>query len=665
MPSALKLASYRLVALTYNGNSPDLKAVVSSARTAFIYGEQAQMLMATYRLLALASSTRSPDMLGVVAAARTSFIVMTPTATVTAGRMAFIIEQLESGTPTYVTQAQALTTQHTDYRPVAETISFESVKQVAQLTTVTFPPMPFPWSYTRVAEMRQLVLQSRPITAQSYESVKQVSGLTVSTFNYLIPGEVISYEAAAQSVLLVVQSLDIPYQPTSGEFVRQQFALVLQEAGVLPIWTSPAYMRQVFALAVQKRPIERLPRSITRVAEVTTQAVVKRPIEPLPRSTEYVAEVTTQVVQPTDMPVPVGVIHSAEVVQLTTVATEMPAAVGMVQDAQLALKVVQARPLPLHISTERVPSLRTLVVYSTQYNPPDEMVFLHTAQFQQQVMQQAAYPPPTLFSYNMVPQLAVMFMTLPPASVYPDPETVYEESRKAYVPQLTELVTARLPVAMPKSQVPVPQLQMLTSQRADYPTPEEMATSGVFVTQAIEHVAMESQYPSTGVPASELIANQIVEQLAVEADYPNAHLPVNFAIVPQVIEHVATSDEYPDPADLSAPINVLQVAEHISLESGYPDAGTLHSPVLALQLVEQLSMEAGYPDKDIPQSILRVAQLSQQAAFSAAYPNKDVPQSRVRINQVCHHVARRDLTMYQLPTPPRKHRVRIVCRFVY
>lgn len=660
-----QLASYRLVALTFNGESPDLKAVVSAGRTAVIYAEAPLVGMTAYRHFALVSSTLNVDLRAVISSARMAFIVMAPTVSISSGRMAFIIEQQEAGTPTYVTQNYQQALQRTEYLPVGSTISRESVGQTIMLATIKSPDLPFLWSYTRTRQLYSLTMQSLPITAQSWESVAQVRQLTASAQNYIIPGDVISSERAAQSVVLVCQSIDIPYQPTSGEYVPQSRVLVMQAAEPMPIWTSPAYLRQNAMLVAQKRPIERLPRSYVSVNQNVTMAMVKRPVEQLPRSDEFAGQVVTQAMQHTVMPEPTGVIHAAQSYALAAVATEMPAAIGVIHDAQVVTTVMQSSPLPMHQSNERVTQLITMAVVGVTYPAPDEMVYLHVAQEWQAVMQQASYPPVEVQSYTFVPQVAVAFMTEPPASVYPDPQVVYENSRKAFVPQFTEQVMQGRALTMPISYVPVPQAVQTVSQHIDYPTPEEMATSGIFARQAVEHVALEAVYPSTGIPASFVNVHQVTEQLAVVAVYPDAHLPVNFAEVFQVTEQVACIETYPDPASLSAPMNVLQVTEYISFESQYPDAGALHSPVIALQLVEQLSVTAGYPDKDVPQSLARAAQITQQVAFSAAYPDKDKPQSAVRVNQVCHHVARRDLTMYQLPVPPRRHRVRIVCRFVY
>lgn len=658
-------ASFRPVALMSATAEPDIKAAVRSARTAILYTEKITLLQAAFRPVSLQTITTNPDLNGLVKAARTAILMAPALGLVKAARVAFIIDQKEVGSPTYVGQTYDLVTQASPQRPVDQVISREFVKQAYQMGVSAADPMPFLWSYTRSAQMRELVLQARPNVVQSYDMSKQVRMAVVGRFNYTIPGDIWSSSRASQQVMLVLQSLDIPYTPTSGEFVRQQFLVVLQASAPLPIWTSPAYIRQTFALVAQKRPVERLPRSYVQSAHVTTQAVTKRPAEPLPYSRSRVAEMVTQAVQATDMPEPVGRIESAQVFNLAVVPSTMPVRVGTIEDRQVLTQVTTSRIEPPPISRERVPQVRTLAAGAADYTDPGMMLNIQGAQVRVEVVQHAAYPPPDFQSYEIVPQVQVIFSTKPPASVYPDPAEVYERSKVAMMPQMTELVTQRHLLPLPLSVSEAVQVGIAAVQKAIYPTPEEMANTGIFSWTVAEQLALVADYPSTAVPTSNVVVTQAAEQIAIVADYPDAHLPTNYAIIPQLAEQVAIEDFYPDPGTYRSPNAAWQIAEQLTYESDFPDAGTLHSPVLALQLAQTVSLAASFPDKDVPQSIVRVAQLSQQAAFRATYPNKDVPQSIVRVNQVRQTVVRRDLTMYQLPAPPRRHRVRITCRFVY
>ncbi|ECK3505792.1 hypothetical protein FRH84_22860, partial [Salmonella enterica] len=91
----------------------------------------------------------------------------------------------------------------------------------------------------------------------------------------------------------------------------------------------------------------------------------------------------------------------------------------------------------------------------------------------------------------------------------------------------------------------------------------------------------------------------------------------------------------------------------------------LHKPIAVQQVIQHVSMTAEYPDKDIPQSFAKVSQVLQHYADIANYPDKDAPQSTLRVRQVLEQVMMRDKSMYEMPQPPRKHRVQITCRFVY
>lgn len=659
-----QIATYRVTALTAATRMPDKIGAVSAARTAMIYSEAPVNQMATYRVVALTASTRSPDKIGVATSALMAFIIRPPIGSVQAGRQAFIIEQMQVGPPAYVKEVQALTAQRSPTKPLSQVISYERVRQNVMLTSMLYGAMPFPISYTRAAQLAEMVLVAKPITTLSYESVAQVRSMAVAQFNYVIPEDIWSRSAVAETVMLVCQSLTIPYTPTSGEYVRQQSMLVAVKSDPMPIRTSPVSLRQESLLVALKRPVERLPRSITRVGIVTTLASQKI-AAPMPRSTEFVAQMRMQASVPTVMPEPHGPDHVAQLVSLASVPTTMPVPQGMQHVAQAVTLASVPRLAALPISRVRVPQATTLVSQATAYPSPGAMSNLQVKQNRALALVKAAYPPAAQISYTVVPQASIVFLTHPPASYYPDPEIVYDRSRYDFVPQFVELVTLARPAALPISYVPVPQLAMLTAQDTNYPTPEEMATSGLFAWQVSEHVALTADYPSTDIPASQVNVTQLVEHVAVVATYPDAHLPVNYAIVTQVTEQLATVETYPDPDSLRSAQNVIQLAEQLAVETDYPDAGTLHSPVIALQLVEQVSLSANYPDKDSPQSYVQTAQLMQQVAFKTTYPNKDTPQSLARVNQVLQHVARRDLTMYQLPVPPRRHRVRIVCRFVY
>lgn len=663
---AFTLSTLRSVGLTVSTRNPDKIGGATALRVGMIYAENPSFLMTTLREVSLVAYTRNPDIIGAVKGGRYGFLIAPNIGIASGARVAFLIEQVEVGAPVYVPQLTEMATQKKDVPPLSEVISYERVTLAALQVTIKYPDLdvPFPLSTMRSAQLIEMVVQAKPVSVQSYEKAAQIKSMAVSRFNYTIPGDLWSMQQTAQSYILVCQSLDIPYQPQSGVFARQNVVQVVMASEPLPIWTSPAYAGQLALQCVQKRPVEFLPNSISRAGQAFSQ-----------------------VTQPTEMPVPIGMEHTAQVVQLLVTPTVMPENVGMVMDGQSVMQVVTAYPdekpisrtrvtqefikvlharvEPLPISQVAVTQEVIKVLHQSAYPLPDEMVVLFAGQMVQQIVSATEYPPAYQPSPTMSPQVLVQFSTKPPASEYPSPEIVYEQSRKARVAQFPEMITQRLLMSLPISITRVPQMLISAVMRAEYDKPEDMANSGIFIRQAIEHVSVVAEYPTAGDPQSTVEVTQVVNQVAVEAEYPDAHLPVNYAITTQVVEQVSLVDAFPDPADMSSPVQVLQVTEGVGIAADYPDAGALHAPIVSYQVSEQVSLAAAYPDKDSPQSYAQVMQVLQLASIRATYPNKDLPQSTIRAYQVRQQVARRDLTMYQLPVPPRRHRVRIVFRYVY
>lgn len=556
--------------------------------------------------------------------------------------------------------------QHGDFPAMADVFSSESVVQNVEQVTQQSDPMPFVWSQTRAAQALTLVVQSRPIVTQSITRAAQVRGLIIQQFAYTIPDELWSTTVAPQVVMLVVQSIDIPYTPVSGELLRQNMLAVVQQTPGMEIWRSPAYAGQLMMRVVQKRTSEPFPRSLIRVPQQMSQVTHKRSAEPFPQSDVAVGQSLSQVTQATVMPEYQGVDHAAQTRELVTQATVMPAPVGMIRTTQVIAELVTALPLILPISRMYLRQMVARVTAHADYLAPENLLArTAAAQVRHQAVQAADYPSASAPSVTVYAQALTVFNQKADPSWYISPGIIYERSKVVIDAQLHELAAQSSPLSLPISAEVDKQLQMLVVANLPLPTPEQMANSGIFATQLSEAVALVAKYPSTDEPASDIITGQVLQHTALVAEYPDAFLPTNFALVDQLHQQVMLAEEFADPGTLHAPINVSHISEQLAAISGYPDPDTLHSPVGASQIALQLSVPAVYPDKDAILSFSKISQLTQQAAFMATYPNKDLPQSRLRVNQVRHHVARRDLTMYQLPVPPRRHRVRIVCHFVY
>lgn len=137
-----------------------------------------------------------------------------------------------------VVQAVNYAVMHAVWPTLNDTISAERVVQSRQLVTVKSPAMPFYWSNTRVSQEFVQVLQSKPSYVQGVQHTKQVRALVAGEANYTLAEDVWSKSSNRQTVMLSCQSIDIPYQPVSGEYMRQNRLLVVQ-ADVKPFWISP------------------------------------------------------------------------------------------------------------------------------------------------------------------------------------------------------------------------------------------------------------------------------------------------------------------------------------------------------------------------------------------------------------------------------------------
>lgn len=658
-----QMSTYRIVALMAATRNPDLKGVVPVMRMSLLYGDAAKFLMSTFRVVSLMAPTRNPDFTGLITAGRLSFLIQPMTGAVRSMREAFLIDQKPVGPPVYLPLLRNEVTQAQPVRPLSQVISYETVKQVYTASTSKVTDYTFPWSITRVAGVRILFTQRRLISVISYTRVAQMRVLASSAANFNPVDEVISTSRAAQLMQLTVQSIDIPYQPTSGVYARQARVLFTQSSP-LPMWTSPAYVMQQVVKVAQRRPAARLPISYTRVPELTTQVVQRAPAAVLPQGIQFTAQVMSQAVTPTEMPVPVGVIHAAEMRQLTAAARIEALPLSNTQVTQLTTFVLHSSPISTQSRT-RAAQARQLVLQHADYPSPGSMTAKErAAQVRLQTTMKADYPGAVIWSQTRVPQMRITYSQRALASWYPDPDSMANASKNVFVPQFMQHVAFAHALSWPISQTPVPQLALKVLAGLPVDSLESIANRGMFVTLAAQQLATVATYPTTENPVSRLTIDLLQEQVATVAEYDDPHLQ-SYLIIDQIAETVAATENYPDPSQLASPITVSLLTEQIAAESVYPDAGDLHSPVVLSQLAEQLSVRAGYPDKDIPQSMAEVSQLTQQAAFKAAYPSKDSPQSILRVNLVRQQVARRDQTMYQMPTPPRRHRVRIVCRIVY
>lgn len=593
--------------------------------------------------------------------------------------------------PLYADTVYQYVTQHDVVPPLSDVISTERLYSLWNYAIVQ-QPIDDPISYNIVKQAVTLSVLASPIVTISYDMVKSAWSFAVvaaTLGDFPLPDEMWSKTRTKQVWNLVLQSIDIPYVPTSGVFAIQNTTLVVQ-AHPLPMYTTPASVKSNVVLAAQKRPVERLPRSLTRVAQELSQAVSALPI-PMPRSNVFAAQALSQAVIPADFVDPtVGVEHAAAVTSYAVCEYQVSLPISYTRAKTLTPLVLQfsdsQRTIPQsttrtkHVSTQfvvksdlfpvlsfsRVKQVRSYAVQETAYTPPiNLLVWSRADAVRTSVVQQATdYPDPGIPTTSAIVGAATAYHVMK-ALDYEDPNDMWEASKVQIVPQFLEKVLKAQPLRLPISYAPLAQYVELVTQYHYMPPPGEVAESGIHVRQVMQPVAFRATYPDPTVPVSFLTVNQVLEHIAIPADYPDVHLPTSDAIVNQVLEHVAQIDDFPDPGTMFRPLIVSQIIQQAAQDASYPDWSTLHKPIAVQQVIQHVSMTAEYPDKDIPQSFAKVSQVLQHYADIANYPDKDAPQSTLRVRQVLEQVMMRDKSMYEMPQPPRKHRVQITCRFVY
>lgn len=601
-------------------------------------------------------------------------------------------QKREDFNPAFVDQTFPYVVQAGLVPPVDQVISPENVAQ-AWCYQVTEMPIDDPISYSRVAQSVTMAVLASPIITISTERVQQVWSHAVVKSDvafYPLPEFYFSHVDVAQQTVIVLQSMDIPYTPTSGIFVPQTWSLALIASDPMPTYRSTVYAAQNVVQVTSKFPM-RMHRSNVYVAQQTTQ-VIQPSALPMHLSNIDVAQYTSLAAIPAAFDEhTVGVEHVASVTNLALVEspealpqsyTRVPlyrATVLHDDPSSMALPLSYSRVASLtemrlyaspdygDISITRAASVTSLAVSVTTYMPPlNYLVWGRAAQALQLATQASTdYPPPSDAQGSAQAQRVVSLVTTPPKDQYESPADMYDRNRVQMVPQVHEYAVRRDIRPLPISYAPVSQLAELVVRKEPLPTPGEVAESGVRIWQVNQPIAVKADYPDANVPYSSLKAWQLLEHVAIPAEYPDVHLPTSDGIVSQVIEHAAQTDSFPRPDEMFRPLLVSQVIEQTAQTDVFPQWDTLHKPLNVRQVILHYTDVATYPDKDTPQSKLKVSQVLEHVADVTNYPDKDTPQSVLRTRLILEQVMTRDRSMYVMPLPPRKHRVQISCRFVY
>lgn len=658
-----RMASYRLVALTAATRNPDLKAVVSTERVGLVYLDAPTFRMASYRLTALTARTRTPDFVGLVQSSRLGFIIRPPAGFVSTGRLAFIINQVETGPAAYVPQTVQQVHQQTAFPSTADTISTTRAVQVVQ-RAVQQIIAPMPWSQTRVmSETLQVVQQTA----------------------YTPPQSLIS---AMSEVMQVLQSDIHQHVPVSMDYVMHNAMQVLQSAP-LPIWQSPHYALSLAQWELYRTPMGFLPRSTTTAYHTSLKVLQQTEMGYMPWSDTDVSQVVMKTLFDYTSPLPDQ--GTDEVYQGVMVALQHtdgePLIVGPNLVGQNVMQVVQSTPLPVWQSDTRALTLAEMVLQEALYDPPSDIGKTNAMQSVMKVaIEDKDYANPDIMqSQTVVPQMAMKALQSAPLPIwtspaivpqahlewlqwtsYPSPGDMIPPVNAALASQLGIQTLQHSDVEHPQSTTRALQMAQLTSQYLFYTPASDLAEKGIFIGQMVEAVARNAVYPDPAEPISPVYSDQISVMTAYTDDtYPDPTKEAQPGEAFQVVETIASEVEYPDPAVSQVWAEVTQAVVQKATSDTFPDPTVPVSSVTLTQISIQASTSADYPD---PANLVSPAEVSQaitQVSKATSFPNPANPASTLTVDMALQMVALPDPTLYGVPDYAIKHRPIITISIVY
>ena len=659
----LKMATHRLVAVTSSTRTPDLLGTIPAARMAMVYGDAPNIKMANYRTTAVTANTRTPDLLGLTSSAVVSFLITPPAGYLGAGRMAFIISQQETGPAAYVPQFFQNVHQKENWPTVADTISTTRAMQVFQ-KVVQKEVYGMPWSQTRVM-------------SETLQVVQQVA--------YAPPQSLTKVMSEAMQVLLS----DIhAHVPVSMDYVMSQAMQVVQQTP-MQIWQSPHYALSLAQWELYRTPMGFLPRSTTTAYHTSLKVLQQTEMGYLPWSDTNVSQVVMKTLFDYTSPLPdQGTDEVRQEVMVALQHTEgEPLIVGPNLVGQNAMQVVQATPLPIHLSTMSALSLAEMVLQEALYDPPEDIGKTSALQTILKVaVEDTDYSNPEIMqSQTSVPQVAMkalqqnpMPMWVSPAIVpqahlewlqwtsYPSPGDMIPPDKAALVSQLGIRTLQHADVEHPQSSTRALQLAQLTSQYLFYTPASDMAEKGIFIGQTVETVARNVGYPDPAEPISPVYSDQISVMTAYTDDtYPDPTKEAQPGEAFQVVETIASEVEYPDPAVSQVWAEVTQAVVQKSTSDTFPDPSVPVSSVTLTQISIQASTSADYGDPSNLVSPAEVSQAITQVSKVTSFPNPVNPASTLTVDMALQMVALPDPTLYGVPDYAIKHRPIITISIVY
>lgn len=660
--------TFKVQTLTVDTTDPDKRGVMSAVREFLIYRDAPNFAVRTFKTQALVVNTYQPDMLAVSQAARYTFIIQQPLAAASAGRLAFIINQVEVGPPIYTPQVFSLAAQHANWPPVEGVFSMSRDVQTVQQTLVKNTNNAFVWSQTRVAEMPVLTLLARPLALPiSYNMAATVVQQVLRASQI----DTQSWKSVGQVATLTLVSLDRVPVPTSGSFVQEYISLALQANPMNGMPKSAMMDRQVASLALQKRN-DIFPRSTTTVLQNATM-VLRPNTQPLARGPVLAAESFTLALQANPMP-PMNdpAYHQPADVSQDFQLTLMKQAlafpwVGVEHSGQAAIKVLQKSVMEPVYGVQHDKLLTTLVLQASPTQKPGSMSGANMPWIRTTVLLGSAYPSAAgIRSMTRASQAALEWLL---RADYQKPGDIVAGTKFSYYRTLDILSVVSKRDPLPLSKTRVPEMALLTTMHALYDPPMKVFNDGLFVSLIAEQVMTVEQYPSTGEPVSQLNVTSVVEQV-VETDdtFPDKGYSISDLQVSQLVEQLATEDTtFPDKDLAQSKLQVSQVVQQLAeTDNSFPDKDLAQSQLSVTQIAETVAASADdYPPKGMVQSALVVTSLVENVVSRDTFPDKDVPQSTISVSQVAEVIMAVDDSMKGMPQYQGRRKPTIFVQIVY
>lgn len=659
-----QMAMRRVTAVTANSRTPDLLGTVQSARLAMLYADPPNFQASAYRLTSVTANTRNPDKNGLISSGMMSFIISPPAGYASQARIAFIINQQETGPAAFVPQMFMKVQQKEVWPTVADTFSTTRALQVFQ-KVVQKEITNMPWSQTRVVSEAMKVLLQTPVSFG--QSITRVMS----------------------EAMQVLQSDLHQHIPVSMDYVLSEAMQVVQQTP-MQIWQSPHYALSLAQWELYRTPMGFLPRSTTTAYHTSLKVLQGTEEGYLPWSMTSVGQVAVKTLFDYVSPMPDQ--GTNEVYQETLLALQHTdgevGVVGPEQAKQLAMQALQSEPAPLPQSNTRALSLAEMVLVEEFYDPPEDVG--KTSAFQS-VMKVAIGStdftnPEIMQSQTRVSQTIVkalqesdpMEMWVSPAIVpqahiewlqganYPSPGDMVPPDKAALVSQLGIRTLQHADFENPQSNTRALQMAQLTSQYLFYTPASDMAEKGIFIGQMAEAVAQNVAYPDPAEPISPVYADQIAVIAAYTDDkFPDPTKEAQPGEVFQVVEISASGVEYPDPNVSQVWAEVTQTIVQKSSSDTFPDPSVPVSSVALTQISIQASTNADYADPANMVSPAEVSQAISQVSHKSTFPNPANPASTLTVDQTLQMVAIPDVTLYGVPDYAIKHRPIITISIVY